>query len=46
MAQRWYEMATGLTMDFNAIVQDFNDQQLAKPVTQQQQQVQPKKEGE
>jgi len=45
MAQKWYDLATGPATDFNAIVQEFNDQQMAKPVMQQQQQIQPKKEG-
>jgi hypothetical protein len=45
MAQKWYELANGPATDFNAIVQEFNDQQMSKPVTQQQQQVQqPKRE--
>ena len=45
MAQKWYDLANGPATDFNAIVQEFNDQQMSKPVTQQQQQVQqPKRE--
>jgi hypothetical protein len=44
MAQRWYEMATRIPEDFNAVVQDSNDQRMSKPAMQQQQQIQPKKE--
>jgi hypothetical protein len=42
MAQRWYDLANGPVTDFNAIVREFNDQQMARPVMQQQQ-IQPKK---
>jgi hypothetical protein len=45
MAQRWFDMASGSHVNFDAIVRDFNDQQMAQPVAQQQQQIQPKKEG-
>jgi hypothetical protein len=44
MAQRWYEMATGFPADFNAVVQESDDQQMSKPAMQQRQQIQPKKE--
>jgi hypothetical protein len=44
MAQKWYDMANGRATNFNAIVREFNDQRMSKPVTQQQQQVQPKTE--
>jgi hypothetical protein len=44
MAQKWYDLANGPATDFNAIVQEFNDQQMSKPVTQQQQVQQPKRE--
>ena len=47
MAQCWYDLANGPALDFDALVQDFNDQQLTdppKPVMQQQQQTQPKQE--
>ena len=47
MAQRWYDLANGPATDFDALVRDFNDRQLSdppKPVMQQQQQIQPKKE--
>jgi hypothetical protein len=36
---------SGSQVNFDAIVRDFNDQQMAQPVAQQQQQIQPKKEG-
>ena len=32
-------------IDFDAIVREFNDQQMSKPVLQQQQQIQPRKEN-
>jgi hypothetical protein len=41
MAQKWYDMATGSATNFNAIVREFNDEQMVRPVTQQ-----PKKEDE
>ena len=41
MAQKWYDLANGSATNFNAIVQEFNDEQMARPVTQQ-----PKKEDE
>jgi hypothetical protein len=44
MAQKWYDLAKGPATDFNALVQEYNDQQMSKPVTQQQRQVQPKRE--
>jgi hypothetical protein len=43
MAQKWHDMANGSATDFNAILREFNDQQMSKPVMQQQQQIQPKK---
>jgi hypothetical protein len=46
MAQRWYDLANGPSIDFDAIQRDFNDRQMSGPATpvmqQQQQQVQPK----
>ena len=49
MAQRLHDLANPPPIDFDAIVQGFNDQQMApggpKPVMQQQQQAQPKTEG-
>jgi len=47
MAQRWYDLANGPAPDFDAIVRGFNEQQMtatSKPIVQQQQQIQPKKE--
>jgi len=48
MAQRLHDLATPPPIDFDAIVQGFNDQQMSasgsKPVMQQQQQAQPKTE--
>ena len=48
MAQRLHDLATPPPIDFDAIVQGFNDQQMtasrSKPVMQQQQQAQPKAE--
>jgi hypothetical protein len=47
MAQRWYDLANGSGIDFDAIVREFNDRQMSdtsKPVMQQQQQIQPKKD--
>jgi hypothetical protein len=44
MAQRWYTLANGPATDFDAVLREFNDQQMTRPVMQQQQQVQPKKE--
>ena len=51
MAQRLHDLASPAPIDFEAIVQGFNDQQMApggrnpgrNPVMQQQQQAQPKK---
>jgi hypothetical protein len=43
MAQKWYDLANGSPMNFEAILREFNDEQMSKPVTQQQQQVQPKR---
>ena len=45
MAQRWYDLANGPATNFDAIVREFNDQQMSKPVMQQQQQIQPRKEN-
>jgi hypothetical protein len=45
MAQRWYDLANAPATDFDAVLREFNDWQMAKPVTQQQQQIQPKKKG-
>jgi len=45
MAQRWFNMANGSQINFEAIVRGFNDRQMAPPVAQQQQQIQPKKEA-
>jgi hypothetical protein len=47
MAQRLYDRANRPPIDFDAIVQDFNDQKMSgpsasEPVMQQQQQIQPK----
>jgi hypothetical protein len=44
MAQAWFKLANSSAMNFDAIVRQFNDEQMSKPVMQQQQQVQPKKE--
>jgi hypothetical protein len=44
MAQRWYDLANGPATNFDAIVREFNDHQMSKPVMQQQQQIQPKEE--
>lgn len=51
MAQKWYDLANGPATNFDAIVRDFNDRQMispsgSKPVMQQQQQIQPKKDSE
>jgi len=47
MAQRWYDMANGPSTNFDAVQRAFNEAQMApRPVMQQQQQVQPKKEQE
>jgi hypothetical protein len=52
MATRFYELATSVQADFDSILRAFNEAQMAppdaasKPVVQQQQQVQPKKDGE
>jgi hypothetical protein len=43
MAQRWYDLANGPGFDFDAVLREFNDWQMSKPITQQQQQIQPKK---
>jgi hypothetical protein len=47
MAQRLHDLASPAPIDFDAIVQGFNDQQMTRggrnPVMQQQQQAQPKK---
>ena len=49
MAQRLHTMANGSAVEFDSILRNFNDEQLmcpsdGKPVTQQQQQIQSKKE--
>ncbi len=51
MAQKWFDLANGSAGDgrLNTILRDFNDDQMSsrtgsRPVMQQQQQVQPKKE--
>ena len=44
MAQRWYTLANAPPKDFDAVLRAFNDEQMSRPVMQQQQQVQPKKE--
>jgi hypothetical protein len=47
MAQRWLTVANGSATNFDAIVRDFNDRQMSdapKPVMQQQQQIQPKRD--
>jgi hypothetical protein len=44
MAQKWYDLANGSPTNFEAILREFNDEQMSRPVTQQQQQVQPKQE--
>jgi hypothetical protein len=41
MAQKWYDLANGSPANFNAIVREYNDEQMVRPVTQQ-----PKKEDE
>jgi hypothetical protein len=41
MAQKWYDLANGSATNFNAIVREFNDRQMSRPVMQQQQQQQP-----
>ena len=57
LAQKWFKLANGPATDFDAILRQFNDQQMgtlpaappgesARPVMQQQQQVQPKKDEE
>jgi hypothetical protein len=47
MAQRWYDLANGPAVNFDAIVREFNDRQMSdtsKPVMQQQQIQPPKKD--
>jgi hypothetical protein len=52
MAQRLHDLANRPQIDFDAVVQGFNDHQMtgssgdAKPAVQQQQQIQPKTEDE
>jgi len=54
MAQKLYDMASDDPRAFDAVVQEFNDQQMlpvrmkaqSQPTMQQQQQIQPKKEEE
>lgn len=46
MAQRWYDLANGPTINFDAILREFNERQMSdtsEPVMQQQQQIQPRK---
>src|SRR5262249_1478204 len=50
MAQRLYDRASHPPIDFDAIVQGFNDQKMsapgdAEPMIQQQQQLQPSRQG-
>ncbi len=50
MAQKLYDLASERPGDFEAVLQEFNDQQMLpqrqklQPTMQQQQQIQPKKE--
>jgi hypothetical protein len=46
MAQKWYDLASGPAIEFDIILREFNNHQMGKPmpVTQQQQQIQPKKD--
>ena len=44
MAQRWYTLANAPPKNFDAVLREFNDEQMSKPVMQQQQQAQSKKE--
>ena len=51
MAERLYDTASRATVDFDSLVQDFNDDQMtpssgSRPVMQQQQQVQPRNEDD
>jgi hypothetical protein len=57
MAERLYDAASRATVDFDSLVQDFNDDQMtpssgpqpasgSQPVMQQQQQVQPRNEDD
>jgi hypothetical protein len=51
MAQRLHTMANGSAMEFDSILRSFKDEQLmhpsdGKPVMQQQQQIQSKKDDE
>jgi hypothetical protein len=52
VAQRLHDLANRPAIDFAAVVQGFNDQQMtgasgdAKPAVQQQQQIQPKTQDE
>ena len=43
-AQKWCRLADDPATDFNVIVRELDDQQMSKPVMQQQQQAQPKRE--
>ena len=49
MAQRWFDMANGSQVNFEAILRGFNDQHMVPPapqsVAQQQQQIQPKNQA-
>jgi len=40
MAQRWYDLANEPVPDLNTVLEGFNEQQLTKPVAQQQPQQQ------
>lgn len=50
MAQRWYDLANGPAINFDAMVREFNDRQMSdttsRPVMQQQQQIQPRKNAD
>jgi len=51
MAQRLHTMANGSAVEFDSILRNFNDEQLmrpsdGKPVMQQQQQIQSKRDDE
>jgi hypothetical protein len=34
MAQKWYDLANGPPTNFEAILREFNDEQMSRPVTQ------------
>ena len=44
IAQRFHDHANRPMVDLDSLLQGFNDQQMAQPVAQQQQQIQPKKD--